>query len=519
MTIPLGFSSEDTDVSQDHGESKKDLNRFFRNSESCQFGIDKMKESSPLQIFKESAENLLDLTYHNITCTDIDSYKGFSNCLLQNDVISDPVPQFIDEHDMLNSCSKYMSSEEVGNSSEVAASAATSPKFQGAKIKYQEVEFSPPFCSLLSKSGTKSASSYSLMKNMNYGTPYYSRHSELNCSIDWSRSHLFYDDIDPMISGYNIKHLNYRSTSPCEIVDVSIPSFPTIRKCQTIRHPDVSSSDLISPYSCGHGCLSDAQGFDIGLRQWAISPHYETPSSCAWLTRSTVDEFGPKNRSPSKSKLMCFEGYENWPCPKSECKDECLSSHQDSSTVLFPRERCMATKLDWNFSPSIMSKTHSFQLADEMDLENVCLSPTVTKLDWNHSQNPLRKTYSFCPPDDMVFDNICLSGKVNDDISCFSLGTLKCSYMEDKPKWDAVQKDTVKVGNLRDAQEFQSKDLPLNFMERSRRSQSAPPFYRGKCKFSVLGCPTTVAAMKPSSPFSKKSIGMAAIFLNIFFFA
>ncbi|XP_042378547.1 DNA mismatch repair protein MLH3-like isoform X6 [Zingiber officinale] len=85
-------------------------------------------------------------------------------------------------------------------------------------------------------------------------------------------------------------------------------------------------------------------------------------------------------------------------------------------------------------------------------------------------------------------------------------GTLDCNYMEDKPKWDAVQKDTVKVGNLQDAQEFQSKRLPLNYMERSR-SQSAPPFYRGKCKFSVLGCPTTVAAKKSSSPFSKKSIG------------
>ncbi|XP_074584609.1 DNA mismatch repair protein MLH3-like isoform X2 [Curcuma longa] len=506
MTIPLGFNSEDIDVSQDHGRSKKDLNNFFRNSESCQFEIDKIKESSPLQIFKESKENLFDSTYHDITCIDIDSYKGFSNCLLQNDVISDPVPQSVDEHDMLNSCSKYICSKEVGNLSEATASDATLPKFQDAEIKYQQVEFSPPFCSLLSKSGTKSTDSYSLMKNMNY-TPYFSRHSESNCTIDWSRSDLFCDDIDLMISGYNIKHLNYRSTFPHEIVDVSIPSFPRIRKCQTIRHPDVSSNGLISPYSFGHGCLSSAQGFDIGLREWAISPHYETPGFCAWPTRSTVEEFGPKNRSPSESKLMPFEGYENWPCQKSECKDECLSPTQDSSTVLFPRERCMVTKLDWNFSPSPMSKTHSFQLADDMDLENVCLSPTVTKLDWNHSQNPLRKTYSFCPPDDMVFDNICLSGKVNDDISCFSIGTLDYSYMEDKPKWDAVQKDIVKVGNLQDTQEFQSKCLPLNYMERSRRSQSAPPFCRGKCKFSVLGCPTTVAAKKPSSPFSKKSIG------------
>ncbi|XP_042384329.1 DNA mismatch repair protein MLH3-like isoform X1 [Zingiber officinale] len=506
MTIPLGFNSEDTDVSQDHERSKNDLNNFFRNSESCQFEIDKIKESSPLQIFKESAENLLDSTYHNITCMDIDSYKGFSNCLLQNNVISDPVPQFVDEHDMLNSCSKYMCSKEVGNSSEAAASDATSPKFQDAKITYQQVEFSPPFCSLLSKSGTKSTNGYSLMKNMNYGSPYYSRHSESNCSIDWSRSDLSCEDIDLMISGYNIKHLNYRSTFPCEIVDVSIPSFPTVRKCQTIRHPYVSSSDLISPYSFGHDCLSSSQGFDIGLGEWAISPHYEIPGLCAWPTRSTVEEFGPKNRSPSESKLMPFEGYENWPCQKSECKDECLSLTQDSSTVLFPRERCMATKLDWNFSPSPMSKTHSFQLADDMDSENVCSFPTVAKLDWNHSQNPLRKTYSFCPKDDMVFDNICLSGKVNDDISCFSIGTLDCNYMEDKPKWDAVQKDSVKVGNLQDAQEFQSKRLPLNYMERSR-SQSAPPFYRGKCKFSVLGCPTTVAVKKSSSPFSKKSIG------------
>ncbi|WOL05315.1 DNA mismatch repair protein MLH3 [Canna indica] len=467
MITPLDFESEDIGVSHDREKSNAKLKRSFMNSESRQIETDCFGEPDSLEYVGKNAKHFLDSRYDNMIHTNIGRYEDSAKYLfLDNHVIPKLAPQFEKRHDFISLGWKNKCPEIVKKLNLEATCSATSPDLYDTIVNAKEVQYSPP-CSVLSNFGNESTYSCSLKRSMKCDAAYYSRHRGFNVSFGWPRSDFFLcDNIDLMDADYSsIRNLNFRDTFHQEIVDAVMPSPYTIRKCQTTKHVDVSSTGLIDPYSFHQGCLNNAQMLDIGSR-------CGSPSPPVWHARPFRTGFDPAKRNTSVENLMSFEDSETWIHQKLEHKHEYLSTTQHRSIGVLPSINC-----------------------------------TMTILDANHSLNPKREMHCCYPSDEMAFENVCLSSKINGKISFFSSDTLDFNDKENdfKPKLHNVQKDNVRIGNQWDRQEFCSQQLALSSNERSRRSQSAPPFYRGKRKFPVLsGSLTSVAAKKPRSPISNK---------------
>ncbi|CAL9125724.1 unnamed protein product [Musa textilis] len=509
MATPLDLASEDTDAAQDQGKSKRDLHGFLMNLEPCQTDTDYFGEynslycsanntvhllgSSPdnmscldidhydnaddyyfgeynsLRCSANDAGHLLESSPDNMSCLDIDHYENAGDYFLpQNHVILDPVPQFGKKNNILGSKWKNKCPERVGNLSREAVKTANARDFLGVMINDHEVEFSSPFLKKLSKSG---ANSCSLIKNDHCDSAYYSRHSGYDVRIGQSGSDFFlHDNIDCMDADCSTENLDTRDTYTQELIDASIHSIGVIRKCQTTKHLDVSSIDLVDPCSLDQGCSSKDKRLDSCLQDWEASSRCGSPYPCAWHARSLRTIFDPANRSISEEKLMSVEGDGTWPLGITEVKDEYLSPTQRWSTWEPPSMICPANNLDDNCS-----------------------------------LHPISNTDISYPSDEVAFENVCSSSKINDQISLFPSDILDISVTEKifNPELHAIEKDNVVVGSLCNEKEFQSQQLPLIYKERSR-SQSAPPFYKGKSKFSVLcGCRTSVVAKNSSSAISK----------------
>lgn len=470
-TIPLDFASEDNGISQDHGRLNRHM-KILSNSEPFQIGTDCSGQLNSRSYLDSNAEHS---RYDNNIGIHIKAYKDSGNSLfLQNHVISHPVPRFKEKHDIFGLRWKNCP-ETVGTLSREEAWSPPSLNLHNAVINAQEVQLSPPSNCVL-KSGSESGDSCFLMQNMNCDSAYDSRHSGFDVRFGLSRSDLFLCDNKDLVSPkYSLRSLNSINQSPWEIIVGSVPSFHTIRKCQSSENVNMPSLDFNEPCSFDQFCLSNGQRLDIDVQELEMSSRCGSPSLCAWHSKSCRTVFDPAHKSTLEENLL--SGSETWPYHKTGRKDKHLSSIQDGPAGIHPIKSC-----------------------------------TVTKLDGNHSSNPMIKIHRCYPSNEIAFKDVHLSIKMNDEMSLFSPDTsdFNSTLNDFKPKFHAVQKGNVMDGNIWYEQQFQSRSLPMNYKERSRRSQSAPPFHRGKRKYSLLcGCLTAVGATKPSFLDSKKLSGLS----------
>ncbi|XP_038970989.1 DNA mismatch repair protein MLH3 isoform X7 [Phoenix dactylifera] len=155
-----------------------------------------------------------------------------------------------------------------------------------------------------------------------------------------------------------------------------------------------------------------------------------------------------------------------------EEKDEFFNSLRNSYSEIYPDESWAKNRSDHEYCSSPKKDMHYGHLSDETTFGDVCLLDNL-----NHETSWL------------FSDSINV--KRTDGYSKFRVHPV---HNHDK----GVESSLHEQG-------FRNHVLPQAHKVRSRRSSSAPPFYKGKCKFFTLNCLAKTARKKPDFEFSKAS--------------
>ncbi|XP_038970985.1 DNA mismatch repair protein MLH3 isoform X2 [Phoenix dactylifera] len=314
----------------------------------------------------------------------------------------------------------------------------------------------------LSKPGMKE--SYPLMENeLCNSTP-----SGFGIKLVHLRKEL---DSNALDANYHVEGSSSRDIFCPKKFDAATPSFNIIRKCQALRDLDVLSSDSVGPHSCDQTCLFEENNLHNRLEVCETGSICQLPNEeCLLYSRHpTFDSTSRDSLEWNLRSLRCIDaGYSTI----MEEKDEFFNSLRNSYSEIYPDESWAKNRSDHEYCSSPKKDMHYGHLSDETTFGDVCLLDNL-----NHETSWL------------FSDSINV--KRTDGYSKFRVHPV---HNHDK----GVESSLHEQG-------FRNHVLPQAHKVRSRRSSSAPPFYKGKCKFFTLNCLAKTARKKPDFEFSKAS--------------
>lgn len=327
----------------------------------------------------------------------------------------------------------------------------------------------------LSKPGMKE--SHPLMENELCNSALCSTPSGFGIKVVHLRKEL--DNANALDANYHIESSSSRDIFCPQKFDAATPSFSVIRKCQALRDLDVLSSDSISPFSWDQTCLFEENNLHNRLgvcetgsicqlpkEEWLLySPH----ASCG---RSTNVAFDCTSRDSLEWNLRSFKSIDSGHSTIMEEKDEFFNFFRNGYSEIYPDESWAKSRSDHQYCSSPNKDMRYGHLSDETTFGDVCLLDNLHReTGWLFSDST----------------NV----KRTDGYSKFRVHPVH-------------NHDKVVESSFHE-QEFLNHELSQAYKVRSKRSSSAPPFYKGKCKFLILNCLTKTVGKEPDFEFSKAS--------------
>ncbi|XP_073102954.1 DNA mismatch repair protein MLH3 isoform X1 [Elaeis guineensis] len=327
----------------------------------------------------------------------------------------------------------------------------------------------------LSKPGMKE--SHPLMENELYKSALCLTPSGFGTKVVHLRKEL--DNANALDAHYHVESSSSRDIFWPQKFDAATPSFSVIRKCQVLRDLDVLSSDPISPYSCDQTCLFEENNLHNRLgvcetgsicqlpkEEWLLySPH----ASCG---RSTEVAFDCTSRDSLEWNLRSFKCVDSGHSTIMEEKDEFFNSFRNSYSEIYPDEGWAKSRSDHEY----------------------CSSPNKDMC-YGHLSN------------ETISGDVCLLDNLHHETGWLFSDSTNVERTDGYSKFriHPVHNHDKVVESSFHEQEFRNHEQSHAHKVRSKRSSSAPPFYKGKCKFFILNCLTKTVGKEPHFEFSKAS--------------
>lgn len=471
ISSPLEIASED--ITTTHGRSPKDLQIFSSEPEPCQsdtefFGF----TDCSLQHVINDTEDVLDSRHDRMGGTNNDPLwwiRDADSLPLENYLIPDLTPDVREKYDTPKFVRKNKTPNFAENwKEELINCKVTDP--HDIMVNAQEVHFPLHNPKSLSKPSRKE--SCPLMESELCNSAFYSTPCDFGIESVHLRKEL--DTVNALDADYQVESSSSRDIFCPQRLDASTSSFSMIRRCQAIKAFDGLSSDSIDPYSHDRNCLSEENNLHNRSEVWETGSTCQLPKE-EWLLNSPHPSYARLTKvaldSRSRDSLEWnLRSLKSGHPTIMEENDEFFNSFRSSYSEVPPDESWAKTRSDHEYCSNPKRNLQDGHISDETTFGNVCWLDNLThETGWLFSDSS--------------------NDKRTDGYSKFEVHPLH--------NHDKVVERSLHV------QEFQNHVLSQAQQVRSRRSSSAPPFYRGKCKSFILSdCLTKTAGKKPNFEFS-----------------